>query len=47
MKLHLVSSLPNLIGMAGPPHSETASAPATEIKSAQDTAKESTWKVGS
>lgn len=34
---HLASSRPNLTGIIGPPQSETASAPATAIKSAQET----------
>lgn len=34
---YVESSLPNETGIDGPPHSETASAPATAIMSAQDT----------
>jgi hypothetical protein len=33
------SSRPILMGIVGPPHNETASAPATAIKSAHDTEK--------
>lgn len=34
---YIESSLPNETGIDGPPHSETATAPATAIRSAQDT----------
>lgn len=34
---YIESSLPNCTGIAGPPHSKTASAPAIAIMSAQDT----------
>ena len=34
---YVESSLPILTGIVGPPHIETASAPATAIMSAQDT----------
>lgn len=34
---YVVSSLPKSTGIVGPPHIETASDPATEIISAQDT----------
>lgn len=36
-RAYVVSSLPKTTGIVGPPHIETASDPATEIISAQDT----------